>query len=175
MLTKHSITVYNLFVNRFIEVFSILVSYFERKADYMLLERIKQLLKERSMTLAELERKMNFSNGSMSRWNATKPGIDKIQKVADYFDVSTDYLLGRSDKRRYYDLTDKEQNDIMIQAEQLLEGLDSKAETNYYGEPLDDEDKAKLHEAITLALSLTKVKAKKKFTPKKYRDNDNGQ
>ena len=25
----------------------------------------------------------------------TKPGIDKIQKVADYFDVSVDYLLGR--------------------------------------------------------------------------------
>lgn len=141
----------------------------------MLLERVDSLIKEKKMTRAELERKLDFSHGSIRNWNKSFPSGDKIQAVANFFDVSTDYLLGRTDKRRYYDLSDKEQNDIMIQAEQLLEGLDSKAETNYYGEPLDDEDKAKLHEAITLALSLTKVKAKKKFTPKKYRDNDNGQ
>ena len=135
----------------------------------MLLDRIKILLKERSMTLAELERKLNFGNGSMYRWNRSTPSGDKIQKVADYFDVSTDYLLGRTDKRHYYDLTEKDKQDIALQAEKLLEGLDSDAETNYYGEPLDDEDKEKLYDAIQLALSLTKVKAKKKFTPKKYR------
>ncbi|HFU5344988.1 TPA: helix-turn-helix domain-containing protein, partial [Enterococcus faecium] len=39
----------------------------------MLLDRIKILLKERSMTLAELERKLNFGNGSMSRWNKSTP------------------------------------------------------------------------------------------------------
>ena len=135
----------------------------------MLLDRIKILLKERSMTLAELERKLNFRNGSMSRWNKSTPSGDKIQKVADYFNVSTDYLLGRTDKRHYYDLTEKDKQDIALQAEKLLEGLNSDAETNYYGEPLDDEDKEKLYDAIQLALALTKVKAKKKFTPKKYR------
>lgn len=121
------------------------------------------------MTRAELERKLDFSAGSLRNWNKSTPSGDKIQKVADYFDVSTDYLLGRTDKRHYYDLTEKEKKDIAIQAEKLLEGLDSDAETNYYGEPLDDEDKEKLYDAIQLALSLTKVKAKKKFTPKKYR------
>lgn len=140
-----------------------------------LVERIKLLANEKKMTISELERKTDLGNGTISRWDTRTPGVDKLNKVANFFDVSTDYLLGRTDKRRYYDLTDKEQNDIMLQAEQLLEGLDSKAETNYYGEPLDDEDKEKLHEAITLALSLTKVKAKKKFTPKKYRDNNSGQ
>ncbi|HAQ8710598.1 TPA: helix-turn-helix transcriptional regulator, partial [Enterococcus faecium] len=104
-----------------------------------------------------------------SRWNKSTPSGDKIQKVADYFNVSTDYLLGRTDKRHYYDLTEKDKQDIALQAEKLLEGLNSDAETNYYGEPLDDEDKEKLYDAIQLALALTKVKAKKKFTPKKYR------
>ncbi|OWW45721.1 Cro/Cl family transcriptional regulator [Enterococcus hirae 88-15-E09] len=121
------------------------------------------------MTRAELERKLDFSAGSLRNWNKSTPSGDKIQKVADYFDVSTDYLLGRTDKRHYYDLTEKDKQDIALQAEKLLEGLDSDAETNYYGEPLDDEDKEKLYDAIQLALSLTKVKAKKKFTPKKYR------
>ncbi|WP_287786259.1 helix-turn-helix domain-containing protein [Megamonas sp.] len=134
-----------------------------------LVARIKELAQEQSLTLAELERKLNFPNSSIRKWDQQNPGINKIQKVADYFDVSTDYLLGRTDKRHYYDLTEKEKKDIAIQAEKLLEGLDSDAETNYYGEPLDDEDKEKLYDAIQLALSLTKVKAKKKFTPKKYR------
>ncbi|PQG94075.1 helix-turn-helix domain-containing protein [Enterococcus faecium] len=135
----------------------------------MLLDRVDNLIKEKKMTRAELERKLDFSAGSLRNWNKSTPSGDKIQKVADYFDVSTDYLLGRTDKRHYYDLTEKEKKDIAIQAEKLLEGLDSDAETNYYGEPLDDEDKEKLYDAIQLALALTKVKAKKKFTPKKYR------
>lgn len=134
-----------------------------------LVARIKELAQEQSLTLAELERKLNFPNSSIRKWDQQNPGINKIQKVADYFDVSTDYLLGRTDKRHYYDLTEKDKQDIALQAEKLLEGLDSDAETNYYGEPLDDEDKEKLYDAIQLALALTKVKAKKKFTPKKYR------
>ncbi|HGF8083190.1 XRE family transcriptional regulator [Enterococcus faecium] len=135
----------------------------------MLLDRVKLLANEKKMTVAELERKLNFAQGSISKWSKQSPSSERLQKVADFFDVSADYLLGRTDKRHYYDLTEKDKQDIALQAEKLLEGLDSDAETNYYGEPLDDEDKEKLYDAIQLALSLTKVKAKKKFTPKKYR------
>lgn len=141
----------------------------------MLLERVRLLANEKKMTVAELERKLNFAQGSISKWSKQSPSSERLQKVADFFDVSADYLLGRTEKRRYYDLTEKEKKDIAIQAENLLEGLDSQAETNYYGEPLDDEDKQKLHDAIELALSLTKVKAKKKFTPKKYRNNNSAE
>lgn len=137
-----------------------------------LVEKIRMLCNEKKITIAELERKLNFASSSIRKWDTQSPSSERLQKVADYFDVSTDYLLGRTEKRRYYELTHKEKKDIAIQAEQLLEGLDPKSEANYYGEPLDDEDKEKLHEAIELALSLTKVKAKKKFTPKKFRDNN---
>lgn len=132
-------------------------------------EKIKELTKERGISVRELEKRLGFSNGYFSKWKNVSPNSDGLQKVANYFDVSVDYLLGRSKKRRYYDLTEKEKKDIAIQAEKLLDGLNSEAETNYYGEPLDDEDKEKLYDAIQLALSLTQVKAKKKFTPKKYR------
>lgn len=137
----------------------------------MLIERVKELAKEKQMTIAELERRLNYGQGSIRKWDKQSPSAERLNSVAKFFDVPVDYLLGNTDKRHYYDLSDKELDDIAIQAERLLDGLDSKAETNYYGEPLDDEDKEKLHEAITLALSLTKVKAKKKFTPKKYRDD----
>lgn len=66
----------------------------------MLLERVKELINQHSMTVAELERKIELSPGSIRNWSKSIPSADKIQKVADYFDVSTDYLLGRTDNPR---------------------------------------------------------------------------
>lgn len=48
-----------------------------------------------------MERKLDFANSSIRRWDDRKPSIDKLQKVADYFDVSTDYLLGRTEDKKY--------------------------------------------------------------------------
>ncbi|EYB35417.1 helix-turn-helix transcriptional regulator [Bacillus subtilis] len=62
-----------------------------------IVERIKNLAKDKKISLAELERKTKLSNGTIRRWDEKTPGIDKVQKVADYFNVSVDYLLGRSD------------------------------------------------------------------------------
>ena len=60
-----------------------------------LLERIKHLCEARGETLASLERKMDFGNGTIRRWGDTTPSGDKLAKVADFFHVSVDYLLGR--------------------------------------------------------------------------------
>ncbi|WP_178946808.1 helix-turn-helix domain-containing protein [Enterococcus mundtii] len=136
----------------------------------MLLERIDLLISENKMTRAELERKLNFSHGSLRNWNKSIPSGDKIQKVADYFDVSTDYLLGRSDKRRYYELSKKEKNDIAIQAEELIEGITNGENLNFYGEPATKDQKDRLLIAIKTAMEMNKEEAKQKFTRKDYRD-----
>lgn len=60
-------------------------------------ERIKELAARRRLTLAELERKLNISNGTIGKWDTRKPNSEPLEKVADFFDVSTDYLLGRSE------------------------------------------------------------------------------
>lgn len=61
----------------------------------MLLDKIKTLCDEREETLASLERKMDFGNGTIRRWDKITPSADKLAKVADFFHVSVDYLLGR--------------------------------------------------------------------------------
>lgn len=58
-----------------------------------LYSRVKELCKNHQLSIAELEAKLEFGNGSMRRWDKHQPSIDKLLKVADYFDVSTDYLL----------------------------------------------------------------------------------
>ncbi len=60
-----------------------------------LLEKIKYLCDQKNETLASLERKMDFGNGTLRRWDEAIPSGDRLVKVADYFGVSVDYLLGR--------------------------------------------------------------------------------
>lgn len=59
-----------------------------------LVERIKVLCEHQELTIAELERKLNFGNGTIRRWDNSPPSTDRILKVSDFFHVSVDYLLG---------------------------------------------------------------------------------
>lgn len=63
-----------------------------------LVKRIKTLCDEKKVTFAEVERKIEISNGQIRRWDTSFPNVENIRKVADYFNVSTDYLLGRIDE-----------------------------------------------------------------------------
>ncbi|HWR19084.1 MAG TPA: helix-turn-helix transcriptional regulator [Clostridia bacterium] len=60
-----------------------------------LVEKIKHLCDKGGTTFAALERELGFGQGSIRKWDISSPAAEKLQKVADYFDVSTDYLLGR--------------------------------------------------------------------------------
>lgn len=61
-----------------------------------LVDRIQSLCSSENTTLISLERKLGFGRGTIRKWDENSPSIDKIQKVADYFKIPTDYLLGRS-------------------------------------------------------------------------------
>lgn len=138
-----------------------------------LVEKIKYLCDEKKMTVAELERKTGISNGQIRKWDKSTPGVDKLKKVADYFDVSTDYLLGRTEKKRYYELTEKDERDIQKQLQKMIDGLNSKdGYAAFDGQDLRDlneEDRELLIASMENTLRLTKRLAKQKFTPKKYR------
>lgn len=75
-----------------------------------LLDRIKELCDARGETLASLERKMDFGNGTIRRWGDTTPSGDKLVKVADFFHVSVDYLLGRAKMQGVHVNEDPDEN-----------------------------------------------------------------
>ncbi len=62
----------------------------------MVLEQIKNLCKARNITLAQLERDLNFGNGTIRRWNENPPSITKVVQVAEYFAVNLDYLITKT-------------------------------------------------------------------------------
>lgn len=73
-------------------------------------ERVKKLCEERKISINDLENSLGYSKNTLYRLKTQTPGADKLKALADYFDVSTDYLLGRTDKKRFID--SKENNDI---------------------------------------------------------------
>ena len=137
--------------------------------------RLRALRNEKKLTQDELGKLLNVSGKTIGTWerDSRQPNIEAINKLASIFDVTTDYLLGNSNEKqpqKYYDLSDKEKNDIAIQAEKLMEGIEAGNNLNFYGEPATKEQKDRILIAIKTAIEMNKMEAKKKFTPKKYRN-----
>lgn len=59
----------------------------------MLYDNVRRMCEQKGISVSMLEKKMEFSNGSISKWNDNEPGIRKVQKVADYFGVAIEDLL----------------------------------------------------------------------------------
>lgn len=88
----------------------------------MLINNIKALCSEKGITITELERTLGFGNGTLHKWSKGKATTDSISKVADFFSVSVDYLLGREEKlptqdaqelAKEYDLLTDEQKQLV--------------------------------------------------------------
>ena len=61
--------------------------------------RIKELRMEKGLSQRELAAKTKIKQANISRWEAglVVPNINDVWLLADFFDVSIDYLVGRKD------------------------------------------------------------------------------
>ena len=68
-------------------------------------------MKERNITAKQLSNDTGISTGNISDWKngRSKPSIEKIYKLATYFDVSVDYLLGKESIKRDVTMQEVEQ------------------------------------------------------------------
>ncbi|MES5957503.1 helix-turn-helix transcriptional regulator [Bacillus fungorum] len=136
---------------------------------------IKRLCKEQKITIAELERRIELSNGQIRKWSNQTPGIDKVQKVADYFNVSVDYLLGRTEQKNKditkddEGFTQKDRKDIGKRMEEIKKDLTDSDGLMFSGEPLTEEALDSLMDAMEYIVKHTQ-KINKKYIPKKYRN-----
>jgi len=63
-------------------------------------DRLKELRKTKNVTQAKVAEALGCVEQYYQKieYGNIKPSYDKIEQLADFFEVSTDYLLGRSDK-----------------------------------------------------------------------------
>ena len=59
-------------------------------------KRLKELRIEKNLSHLQLARELNVSNAAISRWEnqLRVPNIIELKKIAEFFNVSADYLLG---------------------------------------------------------------------------------
>ena len=98
-------------------------------------ERIQNLCKKNSISVSELEKTLGFGNGYISKLGQSTPNTSKIKLIADYFNVSIDYIITGEEKHpipvpkmtdEYYklisiysNLSETDRNYIMSLAERL--------------------------------------------------------
>ena len=95
-------------------------------------ERVRELAKKQGLSINQLEDKLNFGKNSLYGLKKSNPNSKIIEKIADYFNVSTDYLLGRTDNPR---IAKDNDNSVTIDFKKDAE------ETFFFdGHELNDED-----------------------------------
>lgn len=131
-----------------------------------LVEKIRALARQRDLSLPQLEQELGLGNGTISRWRSSSPNTEKLQKIADYFNVSMDYLLGRE---QY--LTQKDEKDIAKDLDSIMKKLTSgeNGPASYNGEEISPEAAELFKDELEIALKRLKLINKDKYTPKKYK------
>lgn len=64
---------------------------------FSLFEKIKELCQNRGISINSLEETLGYSRNTIYSMKNKKPNAERLQEIADYFNVSTDYLLSRTD------------------------------------------------------------------------------
>lgn len=136
-------------------------------------KRIASLRNEKRLSQAELAKRISVSPSTIGMWETDQRAIkdDDLVSLANSFDVSVDYLLGRTTKKNYYDLTEKDERDIAADLEQMISDLSNNGLLfSKDSSEVDKETRELLIASLENSLRIAKIEAKKKFTPKKYRD-----
>lgn len=133
-------------------------------------DTISKLCDKSGIAITALETELGLGRGLIGKWkNGTSPNLAKLKKIADYFSVSVDYLLTGEEKKWQSTLTDKDERDLDKKVENLLNAVDSDTGLMLDGEIMDEETREIFAMNLKNALRTTKLAAKAKYTPNKYR------
>ena len=161
------------------------------------LEKINYLMKKHHLNKSTLSKACNIPYTTIDGWY--KRGYEglklpTLKKLSDYFNVSLDYWADdtltdpvprngtSSDTSENNLVTDgnnsatmlnkKDENDIAKRLENTMADLDADEALMFSGEPLDEETRELLKASLENSIRIAKINAKQKFTPKKYRNNN---
>ncbi len=132
-----------------------------------LYENVREAAKEKGYSINRLEKELGFARSYIGKFKSITPSIDKIQKIADFLDVTTDYLM--SGDKAENNLTARDNRDIAKDLDSIMAKLSSKegGPVSYNGENLSDESMDLFKEELEIALKRLKLINKEKYNPNK--------
>lgn len=99
----------------------------------MIGQTIRDLRKQKRISQTELAKTLHVSQQTVTAWETGKaePSSSAISSLADYFNVTTDFLLGRPKK-----INNTDENTDYAALDKALDNARS-----FDGEPMDDHDR----------------------------------
>lgn len=161
------------------------------------LQKLNFLMKQNNLNKSTLSKACNIPYTTVDGWY--KRGyqglkLPTLKKLSDYFNVSLDYwaddeltepIPKKNNKKDVSTnsivtnegysatmLNRRDENDIAKRLNNTLLDLDSDEALMFSGEPLDEETRELLKVSLENSIRIAKINAKQKFTPKKYRNNN---
>lgn len=133
-----------------------------------------KLRDEKGIKDSDVVKATGITKSTFSDWKSgrSRPKNDKLQKIADYFGVTLDYLTtGNRDvtKEKSPELTARDERNIEKILDLTKEQLLSQDGLMFDGKPATPEAIDSILSAMQVGMELAKKKNKEKYTPNKYK------
>lgn len=138
-------------------------------------ENFEQLLQKNGITSYKVSKETGVTQTALSNWKSGRstPTTKTLQKLADYFGVTIDYLLaGNENTTDNKELSKKDMRDISNDIESIMKKLSSKeyGPAAFDGEELSEESASLFKEELEIALKRLKFINKEKYNPNKNKE-----
>lgn len=133
----------------------------------------ERLLNERGVTAYRVAKETGVTTASLTNWKKGNytPKQDKLQKIADYFGVTIEYLMTGKNSSEVPSpvLTARDERDIEKILENTRNQLLNQEGLMFDGKPASPEAIDSILSAMRVGMEMAKEKNKQLYTPKKYK------
>ncbi|WP_342512842.1 helix-turn-helix domain-containing protein [Sporosarcina sp. FSL K6-1522] len=136
----------------------------------MLSDKLRKLRATTNCTQSEFAKRIGVARTTYAMYEQghREPDYETLQKIADYHNTTTDYLLGLTNNPKQ---SDKNEKDIAKRLEAFKNDLVNSDGLNFSGEPMSEDAKESLIEAMEHIFRQTQ-RINKKYIPDKYKKDD---
>lgn len=122
---------------------------------FVAFDKIKELADKQGISINILEEKLGYGTNTLYRLKRSNPSSKVLKEIADYFNVSADYLLGRTDNPAIAKDTVTTPDGRVVDLSNLRERV-----VLFDGKPLSDDDIDKIAQIIKLSLGVSDIESK---------------
>lgn len=122
---------------------------------FVAFDKIKELADKQGISINVLEEKLGYGTNTLYRLKRSNPSSKVLKEIADYFNVSADYLLGRTDNPAIAGDTVTTPDGRVVDLSNLRERV-----VLFDGKPLSDDDVDKIAQIIKLSLGVSDIESK---------------
>ena len=135
-----------------------------------LYENVKKAANAKGYSINRLEKELGFARSYIGKFKTITPSVDKIQKIADFLGVSTDYLMtGKEDVPQAPQLNARDKRDIARDLESIMEKLNNQEDgpASFDGQDIPEDDRELFATQLEAMLVRLKKINKDLYNPNK--------